>query len=352
MHSVRDHPNSPPLLESGLREFGDRFPHPFTDNDEGVIKPEETIPYRDQPRTLVELRMCALSATLREKPRWYVKALDATIRRKWREEIVAQQEGVPRNLALTSNMVRERFPNEFFFWLLRCKLVDQLCLGRVGCIRVVEGPRDGDRGSCFYRVKGDDVVAMTLRWQAGPYDRIWRSDESIPEHLRKELLDAIVPLENVPDDQKDWHPRSNGQVLDLVHPSLYPVVYGTTSTVSGDVVSGPTPELASQGEEFCSDKFQWLPSDFAFKEDKKTVELVSPYVNNVHPSDHRKLHEVIPKLLESAVPMFDRVLSDLRREHELPFRVGDRDGAACIWPDEVSGPRRSTVSPSSLIGLV
>lgn len=35
-------------------------------------------------------------------------------------------------------------------------------------------------------------------------------------------------LEDVHEGDKDWHPRSNGLVLDLVHPSLYPLVYGRT----------------------------------------------------------------------------------------------------------------------------
>jgi hypothetical protein len=38
----------------------------------------------------------------------------------------------------------------------------------------------------------------------------------------------VEELEHVPDKHKDWHPGSNGKVLDLVHPSLYPIVYGRT----------------------------------------------------------------------------------------------------------------------------
>jgi hypothetical protein len=33
------------------------------------------------------------------------------------------------------------------------------------------------------------------------------------------------PNSRVLDELKDWHPGSNGQVLDLVHPSLYPIIY-------------------------------------------------------------------------------------------------------------------------------
>lgn len=57
-------------------------------------------------------------------------------------------------------------------------------------------------------------------------DGVFKSDIIIPEELRVALKDAAAPLEDVPEKQKDWHPGSNGQVLDLVHPSMYPLVYG------------------------------------------------------------------------------------------------------------------------------
>lgn len=68
-----------------------------------------------------------------------------------------------------------------------------------------------------------------------------------------------------------------------------------------------------------SEKFQWLPSDFAVAEDG-TVTLLSPYINNVYPQKHAALESVIPKLLECAVPLWERVLSDMRGPL-LPFRT-------------------------------
>jgi hypothetical protein len=40
--------------------------------------------------------------------------------------------------------------------------------------------------------------------------------------LKEELKRAVNV---VPDDQKDWQPGSDGKVLDLVHPSLFSLVY-------------------------------------------------------------------------------------------------------------------------------
>ena len=140
--------------------------------------------------------------------------------------------------------------------------------------------------------------------------------------MREELLTAATPLETVPDSERDWHPGSDGLVLNLVHPNLYPIVYGRTmGKVSGSdtaTILRP-PELEGADSKFVSERFQWLPSDFSVDGDGK-VSLVSPYINNIHPTRHKELYSVIPEILQHALPMFERVLSDLIRPL-LPRRV-------------------------------
>lgn len=59
--------------------------------------------------------------------------------------------------------------------------------------------------------------------------RCIKSNSLVPADLRDALMSAIVPLlEQTP---RDWHPGSNGQVLNLVHPSLYPTIYGKTQVL-------------------------------------------------------------------------------------------------------------------------
>jgi hypothetical protein len=171
----------------------------------------------------------------------------------------------------------------------------------------------------------------------------------ISAELRTELVEAAAVLEAMP---QDWHPKSDGQVLDLVHPSLYPIVYGRTvmKSESGLIEVTKPPQEESYS---ISRRFQWLPSDFSISADGK-VTLLSSYINNIHPTRHAKLQQVIPKILERAIPMFERVLSDLRRPL-LPWRIptetsrdyiNDRDieAAPCIWmngepsPDEEEEP--------------
>ena len=181
--------------------------------------------------------------------------------------------------------------------------------------------------------------------QPGPYERVWRSDKLISSNLKSELRSAVSPLESVPDSEKDWHPGSDGKVLDLVHPSLFPIVYGLTVTTSGEPIKPR--EDDDVPDVFNSERFQWLPSDF-YVADDGSVSLASPYINNIHPEDHAALQEVIPKIVERAVPLFEWVLSDLARVVQLPTRMDlqGRKFPGCIWPDGV-GDRSLPKLPST-----
>ncbi|KAG9098376.1 hypothetical protein FS749_003959 [Ceratobasidium sp. UAMH 11750] len=161
--------------------------------------------------------------------------------------------------------------------------------------------------------------------QVACYDRIWQSDKLIPTSLKEKLVAGVSKLEDVPDSEKDWHPRSNGLVLDLVHPSLYPIVYGRTlaypeGSTDRDVAKLkpiPPPEIPkgpdlyrTRGEKYhISAKFQWLPTDFVVSDDGKSVKSVG-YINNLHPEEHAELYTTIEGLIGAFVPLFERVLTD------------------------------------------
>ena len=148
----------------------------------------------------------------------------------------------------------------------------------------------------------------------------------------------MVPLEAVPDSERDWHPGSDGFVLNLVHPALYPIVYGRTM---GKLPGSDTPtilappKLGDADPKFMSRRFQFLPSDFSVDGDGK-VTLISPYINNIHPARHKELYSVIPEILQRALPMFERVLSDSLRPL-LPMRIVTSSGHkfGCILTSSV-----------------
>ena len=85
-----------------------RYKHPFTvDGEWEYYADDEDDPTdKDTPRTLVELRMCALSAAIRSKSEWWIKFRDEKVCAKWAEEIKEQQKDMHRSLQLTDNMAR------------------------------------------------------------------------------------------------------------------------------------------------------------------------------------------------------------------------------------------------------
>lgn len=126
-----------------------------------------------------------------------------------------------------------------------------------------------------------------------------KSDCAISSALKDALRIAVVPLEDVPIHRRDWHPGSNETVLDLVHPSLFPVVYGRTRILTesvvglddcikrcgeGEILVVP-PKVRAQSvvtrpggdiTDPFSRKFQWLPCEVKFNGDKiKYVSLLA-----------------------------------------------------------------------------
>lgn len=120
-------------------------------------------------------------------------------------------------------------------------------------------------------------------------DGVWKSDTIVPEDLKTALQKAVAPLENVPDKEKDWHPGSNEQVLDLVHPSVYPLVYGQTRIPPNDTCGlddcieqcGNGVTLKEQTKPQLHDVFawsetyQWLPSEFEMPDSTDDVKYLS-----------------------------------------------------------------------------
>ncbi|KAH9914461.1 uncharacterized protein B0H18DRAFT_1215946 [Fomitopsis serialis] len=216
-----------------------RYKHPFTGNGDWqyYASKDDDPTEKDTPRTLAELRMCALSAAIRQKPEWWVKFRDEEVQAKWTEEIKEQQKDMHRSLQLTDNMIH-------------------YILGELDAYAALRDPETGV--------------------EPGPYERIWQSDQLVPASLKASLVSAVAPLD-----------------LDLVHPSLYPVVYGRTTTRGFEETLQPrATDVAAM---FRSERFQWLPSDFHVEEDG-TVKLASPYINNIHPEDHKALTELPTRL--------------------------------------------------------
>ncbi|MFJ4870079.1 DUF4246 domain-containing protein [Streptomyces sp. NPDC088757] len=218
------------------------------------------------PRTLRELQMMRCSAHIRAKPGWFDKRNDADVVARWTREAVAQ--------GLTEAQVRY--------------VLDELA---------------------HYAALRDERTGV----EVSGVDGVWQSDTLVDEELRSRLREAVRVLEEVPEAERDWHPGSGGQVLDLVHPSLFCLV----REVSGAPERAWLNPTTSYSKHEFSERFQWLPTDVEVSGDGAAV--FRSYVNNVHPENHRELAAVLPDLFARMRPLFENVLTDLRRPR--PLRI-------------------------------
>lgn len=250
--------------------------------------------WQQRPRlTARELAMLGVMNALTDKPNWHEKVFDEEVTKKWELEA--------RSMPLISEKAWE--------WCL-VELQDKARrFEKVGRVMVLDGN-----------------------------SRVSKSDTSISQDLNQELRKAVQPLLERPDEGKDWHPGSDGQVLDLVHPSLFPLVFGRTRVLTdGGCVpldfSGSncfenttvppqrSEERKSMGfgsawawrfssshpDDKASSRFQWLPCEVDFTEDTGLEVRVTSYINNLHPKN-KAFYAIIEKIISLAIPAWNDVL--------------------------------------------
>lgn len=251
-------------IKSGLSDFS----HPFQD---GFAADRKAL---QEYRCLEEKQIIAISKAIRQKPNWQEKYKNPEILAKWRAELLEQE------------------PNE--------KIVDY-------ALAELE----------FY----DQARKNTgNKFTIGPIDYVYYGDNVVPQELKDTFKKAASVLEDMPDHKKDWHPGSNEQVLDLVHPSLYPYQYEITPVVPESKSVGLNAQYQDKGElkvaepfdvyrdtiksHFqswaISKRFQWLPSLFDIDQDGKVT--IKSYINNLHPEWHADLYQPIADIFACAIP--------------------------------------------------
>jgi hypothetical protein len=182
-----------------------------------------------------------------------------------------------------------------------------------------------------------------------------KSDGLVSPELHSALREAFSTLQADQASRPDWHPNTHETVQDLVHPSMYPLVYGRSSFLPQEVVGvdGAVDKFAGKGEvipkrpgweeeltkekgyrtwgdstsdrvfgdfdsdtivggrllhrSFWSNTYQWLPANIKFTPDGG-VQFTS-YINNLHPTKYRGIYNTIEKLIETALPMWDQCLA-------------------------------------------
>ncbi|KAJ2923671.1 hypothetical protein H1R20_g13422, partial [Candolleomyces eurysporus] len=285
----------------------------------GLGQPLEYVPGHDDPlyvrgpieNALDEEKLCSLGLiTLRElamlrfinlitdKQEWHKKVFDDSIVAKWRAEVKSSGED---------------FTEKMF----------EYCIQELRYRAERFEPTGSDRGA---------IVVFN--------GKVVKSDHAVSGSIKLALQSAIKPLESVPEAQKDWHPGSDGKVLDLVHPSLYPFIYGKTKVLpvgsqattlvdcisrcgEGAVIPTPirierkdTPSyyayLPRNTYDPYSTKFQWLPSEVDISGDRPKI---LSYINNLHPEKHKDLYHSIEDVIEAAIPLWEISIAGINLEN-------------------------------------
>jgi hypothetical protein len=230
------------------------------------------------PKCLVERRMVELIGCIRRKPNWEIKVRDSQITNKWQLEA--------KQLGLSDRQ---------FKYVIR------------------------ELMSSFF----------SAEIRLSPVEHVFEADNLINQDLAEQLI-TLEPISREP----DWHPGTNCQVIDLLHPSLHCAVHGVSRLTSKPISLQDTivsmsrkwdmeakliefkdielkfvADSGAHAKTDYSHQFQWLPSEFKIAEDG-TVSIES-YINNLHPQIHQKLYGVIAKIFEKFVPMFNQTLTDL-----------------------------------------
>ena len=165
---------------------------------------------------------------------------------------------------------------------------------------------------------------------------VYISDRVVSLETKLALQSGVAPLEDVPDILKDWHPGSDGKVLDIVHPSLYPLMYGKSKchpvgTVplqdcSAYTGQGNTVPIATPPDEAFdySTKHQWLPCEVLIGTGDEAK--ITSYINNLHPDGNEALYAAIEQVISRAIPLWKATVRSTLYRYERPRLIVEGDG--------------------------
>ncbi|RMJ21872.1 hypothetical protein PHISP_07263 [Aspergillus sp. HF37] len=233
-----------------------------------------------------ELTMMRIMETITDKPNWEEKVFNEEIAAKWRQEI---QDGE----SVTERMM--------------------------------------------------DYILAELRWKTQEYKNtrilesydpgVVKSDTAIPRDILQTLQDLARSLEQ--EGPKDYHPKSDNKVVNLVHPALFPLVFGRTRVLRDKLIGiddcslnvglgeqTTVPDLSGRGyprhsHNPYSNHFQWLPCEVKF--DSNGECQIASYINNLHPAKHRDLYRVIEQVLTRTIPLWNKSLTRERGSTRIPY---------------------------------
>ncbi|KAB8207087.1 hypothetical protein BDV34DRAFT_234414 [Aspergillus parasiticus] len=262
--------------------------HPHILQQEDVQLIEKWCTYR-------EILIMRVINAITDEPEWNRKVFDEAITAKWRSEIVASHKDI------TPNMID---------WI-----IDEV----------------------KWKVDHYSATGHVVVFDPG----VVKSDIAISEELQNALKDGVRKLEDSL-TEKYYHPGSDDKIVDLVHPSLFPVVFGRTKAISDSLIKLercldiigqgtvlPVPEeesFTSGGLKQYSWEFQWLPCDVDLL-DNGSCAIVS-YINNLHPQQNARLYHVIEKIIAQVIPLWSTTLTCVGYNYwRIPYNGVEHEGS-------------------------
>ena len=152
-------------------------------------------------------------------------------------------------------------------------------------------------------------------------DGVAWSDNAVSAELRRKLNYQFSRM--LKQEPADYHPGSDKQVRDLVHPSLYPYVKGLSKTEPKKLAGLPVKltdpdtyygdELDFWKRPYEESKFQWLPTPFSVN--KKGAVSIEGYINNLDQQKYPGFYKCLEDLFATALPLFESVCQFAQDEH-------------------------------------
>ncbi|KAF2106157.1 hypothetical protein BDV96DRAFT_675784 [Lophiotrema nucula] len=293
------------------------------------------------PLPVREVAMMDIMERLTDKDRWDTKVFDEKIIERWRKEALEIPDTELWSLATGGNLMNldplEGIMTEATF---------DCCIEEL-------------RKKALYHQKTGLVPTLDA------CASVAKSDKIVTASLHQRLRFAFEKL--LRDQPPDWHPHSNETVRDLVHPSLYPLVYGRSKVLKTESVGvkGAISKWAGKGDvidrvewnpdphegrsrripsfdipsDYWSNIYQWLPANLAFSNDGSNAVRFTSYINNLHPTRYSDIYRTIEELVEASLPAWDQCgtahvdidWDKLRRERKFRFNPEWDDEVDCKW---------------------
>ncbi|KAL1848062.1 hypothetical protein Plec18167_008758 [Paecilomyces lecythidis] len=167
---------------------------------------------------------------------------------------------------------------------------------------------------------------------------VTKSDCIIDPELRHRLLECSKQLNDVQQHLNEYTPDSGWTELDVVQPTLFPLIFGRSRILKDKVIGiDDALEHIGQGEiipkpadpgvtredmvwriysrsdinvkPFSTD-FQMLPAEVQLGEDGKWH--LASYINNLHPEKHKELYGVIEEIIEKVSGLWEMTLTPVK----------------------------------------